>query len=325
MKSLRIVLAVLLVASLAFATVGCADKNTAATVNGDKISIDELNTQVEQLKKQYPQMFEGADGEGRLLDFKQRLLDNLINQKLIEQAAADKDIKVTDADVKKQIDQLKAGFKDDAQFQSALKSAGMTADTLETQIKEQLLTQKLIESLDKDQKVSEADVKSYYEKNKKQFFQAEAKKASHILFKPEDKKNAEKILAQVKAGGDFAALAKANSIDTATASKGGDLGWPTTPYVPEFQAALDKLKVGQTSGLVQTPYGWHIIRVTDERAGSQQKLADVSDQIEQIVVQQRRADAYQKFLDGLRKKAKIEILLEELKAGAGSKTTTSTK
>ncbi len=323
MKRIRIVLSLVLVAAFVLALTGCSDKNVAAKVNGDEITIDELNAQVDQLKKQYPQMFEGADGEGRLIDFKQRLLDNLISAKLVQQAAEDKGIKISDSDVQKQIDQLKAGFKDDAQFQEALKSAGMSADGLKKQIREQLLTQKLIESLQSNEKASEADIAGYYEKNKQQFYQEAAKRASHILFKPEDKKTAEKVLAEVNGGGDFAALAKQYSVDTATASKGGDLGWPSTPYVPEFQAALDKLKKGQTSALVQTPYGWHIIRVTDTRPATQQTLAEVKTQIEQIILQQRKADAYQKFIEGLRKDAKIEILIPELKAGAKASTETS--
>ncbi len=331
MKSTRKLLVAALLGALVIGVLGasgCTSKDTAAKVNGEAITQTELNTQLEQLKKQYPQMFEGADGEGRLLDFKQRLLDNLINQKLIEQAAKDKKINVADADIQKQIDQLKSGFKDEAQFNEALKSAGMTVDSLKVQIKNQLITQKLIESLAKDQKVTAQDIKDYYDKNTAQFYQKEAKKASHILFKPEDKATAEKVLKEVQAGGDFAALAKKYSIDTATASKGGDLGWPTSPYVTEFQTALDKLKKGQTSGLVESPYGWHIIRVTDERAGSQQTLEEVKAQIEQIIVQQRKADSYQQFLNDLRKNAKIEILDPQLKtanAKGESKTATPTK
>ncbi len=324
MKPLRLALAAALAALLAVSVVGCSQKNIAAKVNDEVITVEELQVQVDQLKKQYPQMFEGADAEGRLLDFKQRILDNLINQKLLEQAAKDKGIEIDDAAVQTQIDQLKAGFKDDAQFTSALQSAGMTEESLKAQVREQLLTQKIVESLAKDSTASDAEIKAYYDANKTQFFQKEAKRASHILFKPEDKKKAESVLKQVEDGGDFAALAKANSVDTATASKGGDLGWPTTPYVPEFETALAKLDKGETSALVQTPYGWHIIRVTDERKGSQQKLADVKDQIQQILVQQTRADAYQKYLDDLRKNAKIEILVEELKLPAASNTTTAT-
>jgi len=331
MKSTRNLLVAALCGALligALGISGCSNKNVVAKVNGESISTDQLNQQLEQLKKQYPNMFTGADGEGRLLDFKQRLLDNMINQKLIEQAAKDKGIKISDEDVQKQIDQLKAGFKDQAQFEEALKSAGMTVDSLKLQIRNQLVTQKLIETLSSSTKVSDADIQAYYDKNKTQFFQKEAKKASHILFKPEDKATAEKVLAEVKKGGNFEALAKKYSVDTATASKGGDLGWPTTAYVPEFEAALAKLGKGQTSALVQSPYGWHIIRVTDQRAGVQQALADVKSQIEQIIVQQRKGDAYQTFLDDLRKNAKIEILAADLKAAAankGSKAATATK
>ena len=316
-KILRAALVIALASTVAFSA-GCKNKDAAAEVNGEAISTAELDKQVEQLKKQYPDMFAGADGEGRLIDFKQRLLDNLINQKLVEQAAKDRKIEVTEAEIDKQIEQLKAGFKDDAQFQEALKSANMTLESLRTQIKDQLLQQKLIESLAKDTKITDAEMKSYYDKNKEQFAQSAAKRASHILFKPEDEKTAKKVLAEVEGGGDFAALAKKYSVDTATASKGGDLGWPSTAYVAEFEAALAKLDKGETSDLVKSPYGFHIIRVTDTRKAAEKKFEEVKDQIEQILIQQRRADAYQKFLDELRKKADIEILIDELKAGAAA-------
>jgi foldase protein PrsA len=327
MKATRFVL-VLALCGLVLAGVigltGCSSKDVAAKVNGQVIKVSELNTQLDQLKKQYPQMFTGTDAQGRLLDFKQRLLDNLINQALIEQAAKKKGITVSDADVQKQIDQLKSGFKDATLFEQALKSAGMTLDSLKTQIRNQLVTQKLVESLSANQTVSDSDIKTYYDANKAQFFQKAAKRASRILFKPEDKANAQKILKQLQGGADFAALAKKNSIDTATASKGGDMGWPTVAYVPEFQTALDKLKKGQMSGLVQSPYGWDIILVTDERAGTQQPLAQVKSQIQQIIVQQRRSDAYQTFLNDLKKNAKIEILEPDLKSAAAKKSTTTT-
>ena len=319
MKSTRFVLVFALFAALLGGVVGltgCSNKDTAAKVNGQVITVTALNAQLDQLKKQYPQMFEGSDAEGRLLDFKQRLLENLINQALIEQAAKQKGVTVSDADIQKQVDQLKAGFKDSAQFDAALKSAGMTVDTLKVQIKNQLITQKLVESLASNSSVTDAEIKAYYDKNKAQFFQKPAKRAEHILFKPEDKATAQKVLKELQAGGDFGALAKKYSIDTATSSKGGDLGWPTSAYVPEFQAALDKLNKGQTSALVQTPYGWHIIRVTDTRAGVQQTLAQVKSQIQQLIVQQRRSDAYQTFVNDLRAKAKIEIIAADLKAAA---------
>jgi foldase protein PrsA len=333
MKSTRILLVTALVGALAvgaLATSGCSQKDVAAKVNGDNISTTQVNEQLDQLKKQYPTMFNGADGEGRLLDFKQRIVDNLVNTKLVEQAAKDKGISVSDADIQKQVDTLRANFKDQAQFEAALKSAGMTVDTLKASIRQQLVTNKLMEQLAANEKVTDKDIQDYYDNNKTQFAQKAQKRASHVLFKANDKATAAKVLKQIKAGDiTLAQAAKKYSVDTVTAEKGGDLGWPNgTSYVPEFQAALDKLSKGETSALVQSTYGWHIVTVTDTRAAKQQPLTEVKAQIQQIIVQKRKAEAYQTFLDKLRKDAKIEILLEDLKAGGGktgSMTPTGTK
>jgi foldase protein PrsA len=323
-RSLGLALAVLLVLGVVGLT-GCSNKDVAARVNGQVIKSTELTAQLDQIKKQYPQMFTGNDAEGRLLDYKQRLLENMINQTLIEQAASKKGVNVTDADIQKQIDQLRSGFKDQAAFDQALKSAGMTVDQLKSQIKNQLVTQKLVETLAANQKVTDAEIKAYYDKNKSQFYQKAAKRASHILFKSSDKAKAEKVLKDLQSHSiKFATAAKKYSIDTQTASKGGDLGWPTQAFVPEFQAALDKLKKGELSGLVQSPYGWHIILVTDERSGYQQPLSQVKSQIQQIIVQQRRSDAYQQFLNQLRKDAKIEYVEADLKPSTKSSSTTGT-
>lgn len=324
MKALRVIVSLVLVAGLFLGVTGCSNKDVAAKVNGEVIKKSELDVQVEKLKEQYPQMFEGADGEGRLIDFKQRLLDNMINNLLIKQAAEDEGIKVTDDDVKKKIDELKAGFSTQEQFDQALSQAGMDVKALETQIRDQLVTEQLIATLNKDTKVSDKEIKEYYDKNKTQFAETAAVHAAHILFEKTDKATAEKVLAEVKAGGDFGALAKKYSKDPASAANGVDLGWPTTPYVTEFQAAADKLKPGQISDLVETQFGWHIIKVIERREDRQKTLDEVKDQIKQIIVQQRNADAYQTFLDDLRAKAEIEILIPDLqKPASGSKESTS--
>lgn len=327
MRPIRFVLGVALVALLAVSAIGlsgCGNKGVAARVNGQAVMLSDLDSQVEQLKKQYPQMFSGSDAEGRILDFKQRLLENLVNQALVEQAAKDKGIEISDADIQKQVDQLKSGFKDQAAFEQALKSAGMSVDQLKSQIKNQLVTQKLVETLAASQKVSDADIKKYYDSNKSQFYSKAARRSSHILFKSNDKATATKVLKDLNDGTiGFSAAAKKYSIDTASASKGGDLGWPSTAYLPEFQAALDKLKKYEISELVRSSAGWHIILVTDERAGKQQSLSEATAQIKQIIIQQRRSDAYQQFLNELRKKAKIEYIETDLKPStkAGSTTT----
>ena len=327
MKSARILGVVAVVLALAFVATGCSsNKGVAAKVNGEKIMIAAVNEQVDQIKKQYPTMFTGTDGEGRLLDYKQRVLDNLINKALVEQAAKGEGVNVTDADVQARLKALKDQFKDKGAFQQALTSAGMTEATLAQNLREQMVREKIIAKISKDIAApTEAEIKAYYDANKPMFQVAAATRASHIVFAAADKAKAEKVLAQIRSGADFATMAKQSSIDTGTASNGGDLGYPTTPYLAEFAAALNKLKVGQVSGLVQTANGWEIIKATESRKASTKTLAEAKAQIEQILVQQQKADAYQKYILDLRKKAKIEILLPELKATQGSTNTTSSK
>ncbi|MCL2503966.1 MAG: peptidyl-prolyl cis-trans isomerase [Coriobacteriia bacterium] len=337
MKRIRGLATALLAAALAFSMVGCdkikVQQGIAASVNGEKITIEELDKQLAQYKEQYPQLFQGKDAEQRELEYRRRLLDNLIDQVLVRQAAKDKGVDITDEKVAQQIDQLKAGFENEKKFLEALESANMSEESLKKQISEQMVTQGIIESLEVNTTVSDKEISEYYEKNKAQFVTKNTKRASHILLKAEDEALAKDVLAQAqKKNADFAELAKKYSTDTSNKDKGGDLDYPTTPYVAEFQAALDKLQVGEMSDLVKTQFGWHIVKVTEERPGGQQPLEEVKDRIAQIITQQRRSESYRKYLQELRDKATIVIYIEELKPEAeqkkpaeGSKETTPAK
>lgn len=313
MRRLVRIMAAVLAVSLVIGLSGCSDKDTAARVNGQAVKKSDIDKQIEQIKKSYPQMFQGADGEGRLTDLRKRILDSLVDAALIDQYAGKKGIKVSDSDIDKQITQLRQGFKDKKAFDDALKKAGIDEKQLREQVQKQLVQQKVIDSITKSIKIGDKQVQEYYDKNKADFKIQPTVKASHILFLEKDKKTAEQVLAQVKSGGDFAALAKKYSKDPGSASKGGDLGWPTSPYVQQFQEAADKLEPGEISDLVHTPFGWHIIKVVEKRPARQQKLAEVKEQIKQLLVQQQQSDAYQKFITGLRKDAKIEIVDPGLK------------
>lgn len=320
MKSPRILLVAALASALvlsAFAT-GCAKKELVAKVNGEGIEMAALDSQIAQLNTSYPNMFSGADGEGRLIDMKQRLLETLINQKLVEQAAKAKGIRVSDKDVEKQIQTLQSRFSDKSQFENALKSSGMTIESLTNQLKGQLINTKLTETLGVASEVTSAEVKAYYDKNLNQFRQKEQRKASHVLMKSSDKAAAQKVLNRLRSGKlTIAEAAKQYSIDKETATNGGDLGWSDgSGYVPEFQAVYNKLGKGELSNLVKSSYGYHIIEVTDVRKAKIQPLSEVTQQITQILQSQRKAEAYQKFLDELKKTAKIEILVQELKGAA---------
>ncbi|HET6497689.1 MAG TPA: peptidyl-prolyl cis-trans isomerase [Coriobacteriia bacterium] len=315
MRTFRPLIVLGLALSLALPLAGCGRDDVAAIVNGEEIALTELDAQVNALMEQSPEMFEGAEGETRIAEFKRQLLQSMIDSLLVRQAAAERGITVPDAEIDAQIEDLKGGFPSEEEFNTALANANMTVDDLRQQLRDQLVTQRLMEQLVGDAEVTDEDIAAYYEENKAEFEQQAAVRASHILFDKDDKATAERVLAEINEGGDFAALAREHSTDPGSAGQGGDLGWsdPARPYVAEFQSALEQLEVGQVSGLIETQYGWHVIRVDDKRDTRMQTLDEVRDQIEQDMLQERNIAAYQEFLAEIRGQAEIEILVEELR------------
>ncbi len=168
--------------------------------------------------------------------------------------------------------------------------------------------------------VSDQDLQAYYDQHRDEFRAPEQVKVSHILIKTplpapgekEDQKaiadaraKAEDVLKQVKAGGDFAKLAEKYSDDPGSAKAGGELGWiGRGRTVPEFEKAAFSLGKGQTSDLVKSSYGFHIIRVEDKQAAHLKTLAEVKSEIEEKVKQQKVARATEAAANALLSQAR---------------------
>jgi peptidyl-prolyl cis-trans isomerase C len=156
--------------------------------------------------------------------------------------------------------------------------------------------------------VPEADAKALYEKKVAEQKPVEEIRASHILVEKEDE--AKDIVAKLKAGGDFAALAKEKSKDTGSGAQGGDLGYfAKGQMVKPFEEAAWALKNGEISVPVQSQFGWHVIKLVDKRNRPAPTFDSVRDRIMNGLVQQK----YEEIVGGLRKAAKIEIVDEDLK------------
>ena len=114
----------------------------------------------------------------------------------------------------------------------------------------------------------------------------------------------------MRSGADFAAVAKAQSQDPGSAPNGGDLGFfPKGQMTPAFEEAAFKLKPGAVSGLIETPFGFHIIKVLERRGARTAPLAEVSGQIKDFLVQGQRDTKLQQFVDQVKTKSKVEILV----------------
>ncbi|HYU45766.1 MAG TPA: peptidyl-prolyl cis-trans isomerase [Terriglobales bacterium] len=172
--------------------------------------------------------------------------------------------------------------------------------------------------------VSAADLQSYYDQHRDEYRVPEQVKVSHILIKTalpaaggkedekaatEARKKAEDVLTQVKAGGDFAKLAEKYSDDPGSAKSGGELGWiGRGRTVPEFEKAAFSLAQGQTSDLVKSSYGFHIIRVEDKQDAHLKTLADVKGEMEGKVKQQKVVRATEAAANALLSQARADGL-----------------
>jgi peptidyl-prolyl cis-trans isomerase D len=172
--------------------------------------------------------------------------------------------------------------------------------------------------------VSDQDLQTYYDQHREEFRVPEQVKVSHILIKTplpapgakEDEKaiadaraKAEDVLKQVKAGGDFAKLAEKYSDDPGSAKSGGELGWiGRGRTVPEFEKAAFSLGKGQTSDLVKSSYGFHIIRVEDKQDAHLKSLAEVKSEIEEKVKQEKAAHATEAAANSLLSLARTDGL-----------------
>jgi peptidyl-prolyl cis-trans isomerase C len=167
--------------------------------------------------------------------------------------------------------------------------------------RQSILIRELFADYQKKNPVTDAEVQAEYDKFKAQSGGTEYR-ASHILVEKEDEAKA--LIAQIKGGAKFEDLAKKASKDPGSGSRGGDLDFaPPGAYVPEFSQAMVKLQKGQmTEAPVRTQFGWHIIRLDDQRQAQFPPLAEVKGQIQQRLSQQRVAQ----FRDEIRAKAKTD-------------------
>jgi peptidyl-prolyl cis-trans isomerase C len=254
---------------------------TLAEVNGKNITSVDFEREVKNLPDYLKAMAETPQGRKEMLD------TMVIRELILQQATKDgidkgKDIEDKLQDLKKRL------------------------------IVEAFLKKKV----ETDSQLSDADLKKFYEQNIDKFKAGEQVKASHILVKTE--KEANEVLAKIKAGGNFEELAKKHSVDSSSA-KGGDLGWfGKGSMVPPFEKAAMALKEGQISGAVKSDFGFHIIKLTGKRAAGTRPFEEVKDQIKGALMPSKQQEIFQKIKEDLKKNAKINIK-EETASGTDAK------
>jgi len=309
-------------------TVAPQVEKTIVTVNGKAVTDQELNGRValamrpyaSRLASQSPQY--AAEVQKRV---RQGVLENLVAERLLDEQVAAAKIQATDAELEAEI--TKSGAQQTPpftleEFKKRVEASGRSYDDWKRESLRGMGYRKLMEPVwTAKAAVSDEEAKQYYDSHAKEFETPEMVRASHILAlsQPKDpnadpnqvkaaaKAKAEKLLKQVKDGGDFAAIAKENSEDPGSAAQGGDLGFfARGRMVPPFEQAAFSMKPGQISDLVETNYGYHIIKVTDHKDAGTTPFEDAKAGIIEQLAKQKRATVTNDYIQSLKAKARIE-------------------
>jgi len=296
--------------------------STAKLINGIAAVVNEEIITTVEVEKEYLQMQKELEKlpPSEKMGLKSAALNRLVDKKLIEQKIHELDIKVTDEDLKLAIDDVKKqNNMSQETLEQALLGQGLSFEQYRAQLKEQLERLRLMsQEVRSKVQVGEREMREYYDANPDLYGGSVLFRARHIFFKVDKKggaaalaraeAKANEVLAQARAGKDFAELARLHSEDPAAAEDGGDLGsFRKADMLPEIGDSVAAMKPGEVSTLVLSPAGLHIIKLEEKSQESGKPFEEVKDAIEELLYKKKSDERFAQWVKDLRATAAIEI------------------
>jgi peptidyl-prolyl cis-trans isomerase C len=314
-----VALALILVSAVVFAADKKAPGDMVAVVNGTIITQGEFDRVLDyELRRSAQSGQQIPDAQRPKIE--NSILDSLIVGELLFQESKKKGIQVKPETVTEQLTKVKKRFPSEPEFKKALEENKLTESKIKADIKRDMAIQQLIDKeVDQKVQITDEESKTFYDTNPQLFQQPERVKASHILIKvdegaPEEKKaearkKIKEVQQKVQKGEDFAELAKTYS-EGPSAPRGGDLDFfGRGQMVKPFEDAAFSMKPNETSDIVETKFGYHLIKVVDKQPAKKMAYADVKDRIDKHLKDQKLRTERQLYFDKLKKDAKIEKFL----------------
>jgi len=291
-----------------------------AEINGKPLKKDAYVRSLEAFKKNMERSGNPIS-QSRFEAIKGMMLDNFINSEVLLQQAEKEGLKVDDAEVEKNLDLIKKNFPNEEAFQSTLKEQGLNVDEIKKDLRKNLLIQMLVnDKVLKNIKITDEEVRKHYDLNQLEFEQPERVRASHILIrfdpngapeqKAEAKKKIEEIIDQLKQGADFGMLASKYSEDPGSKAQGGDLGFfPRGRMVPAFEKAAFETEPGQLSDIVESQFGYHVIKVFEKRPAGVESFEEAKPRIEAKLKREKTQKEVRVYVGKLREEMNVKKLL----------------
>ena len=296
------------------------------SINGQAISETDVAREQALLMQRMDAKLSPEQLESMRETIRGHAVDSIINRTLLLQAAEREGIKVSQDEIEAKVEQIKNKFDSEEAFIGQLKENGMTLNDVLKEVEKGVKLEALIDKQTANvKKATDEDIEEFYNSNIDRFKQPERVRASHVLVKKEaedseqtkkeKRQKIEKIQMDLKKGGDFAAIAAEYS-DCPSKAKGGDLGFFTRgQMVKPFEDSAFALKPGEISGVVETKFGYHIIKVTGREEARTIPLNEVRKDIGEYLERSRKQEEIKKYIAGLHDAAKIEYVDSALESG----------
>jgi peptidyl-prolyl cis-trans isomerase SurA len=285
-------------------------------VNNEIITQREIDVLLGPVYEQYRAMYNGEELIRRLEDAREKILKQLIEDRLILSEAKKQNISVEEKEVTLKIDEIKNKVGSEKDLETMLNEQNLTLKELRERYKEKMMVRKLI-----DQKVGSRiiitplEVKNYYNEHKEDFLRPEEVKLRAILIKPAQGQGGEAgalqltrdILKRLKEGCDFEGLARQYS-DAPGAGEGGLMGYVKKgDLMPQIENIVFNLQEGQISGIIQSSLGYHIFKVEEKTARRTQALTEVRQDVEEYLYREKANEKLRGWISSLAKSAYIEF------------------
>jgi len=274
-----------------------------ATVNNVDITVSEFTEALTNLKSELSEDTPLAEDQARVM--KLNLLNQLIDRKLLVAEAENLGITVSEEEIDNEVNSIIDEYPDRETFDEQVENGNIDLDQWRREIEYKLLLEKLVESaLAQEIEILPEEIETYYEENTEEYSADEMVHALQIMV--ETREQAEELLSEIKDGADFSNLATIHSISPDSA-RGGDLGFFSREEMPpDFEIAFD-MKPGELSDVVESPYGFHILKVLEKSPAKDMTLEEATPEIIEKLKRIRAEEQYGLWFSEIKERAEIEI------------------
>jgi peptidyl-prolyl cis-trans isomerase SurA len=291
-----------------------------AVVNQEIITLSEVEKWMGPLKEEI-QAEDRLEKREQIREARLKILERLIEEKLIDQEAKKSGTKVTSKEIELALEDFKKrNTVTQEDLEKALAKEGLDLEAFKKQIEKKIQRMKLVNSAIKlESNPGEKELRDFYQKNIDRYRGTEYYRPSHILFHVpkgttpkevrEIRKKCQKVLEKIKGGEDFGEMAVLFSEDPSAKDR-GDLGYfKKGELLPAFEKEALRLQIGEVSGIVRTDFGFHLIKLLDRKGGNPLPFEEVKGKVQDDYYEQEVEKAFKQFLSSLKEKAIIEIKL----------------